>query len=263
MRNNRKIQLHKQLTSDIVLQNSGLYYCSLYWHEGKIHVMDNHRAAAWCWLQSCNPSDSFNFLHIDYHSDLKLDFTPDAWDTYNRLLSRNKLTLEEFLELRHDSTGAYAFSWENFIRPIHKLYPNWFKQAFFAYTKPFDIEEYDRKCLSDEYKGFSGQAKRLSEDKMMELLSRIPLDDSHKWIINLDLDYFFPEGEPVKEDSFIFTFAEKINNCMSNVQVLTIALSPSCCKQKGSLEDGWRNSIRVLGLLKQHLPALSTLTIPF
>ena len=36
-----------------------------------IYISDNHLAAAWCWLQECEPNESYNFMHIDRHSDLK------------------------------------------------------------------------------------------------------------------------------------------------------------------------------------------------
>ena len=36
-----------------------------------IYVMDNHLCATWCWLQECDFHSSYNFMHIDQHSDCR------------------------------------------------------------------------------------------------------------------------------------------------------------------------------------------------
>ena len=42
----------------------------MFWQNGNVYVMDNHRDAAWCWLQQCNLRDRYNFMHVDQHYDL-------------------------------------------------------------------------------------------------------------------------------------------------------------------------------------------------
>lgn len=254
---------YKQLPSNYLHCRSGMINLNGLWHDGNVYVMDNHRAAAWCWLQACDKSAEYSFLHIDYHSDLLLDGCAGVWDTYKKTIATPGLSLEEYLDIRHTgSNNAIAFRWDNYIRPIHGLLPNWFKPAYFAYYQDFDIEDYDKKCTSGAYSGFSGTANRITANELLDLLSQISLCQTNKWIINLDIDFFFSKQIVACQDSYIEAVGRLLNDCLPQTQVLTIALSPSCCKGR-SIIGGWRNAIRVLGLLKQHLPALSTLTIPF
>jgi hypothetical protein len=58
-----------------------------------------------------------------------------------------------------------------------------------------------------------------------------------KWIINIDLDFFWDENKKrVYDDHFISDLGITINNAMKNIQVLTIALSPLWC-------GGWKNAL--------------------
>ncbi|MFC1942534.1 UPF0489 family protein [Chloroflexota bacterium] len=36
---------------------------------GVVYIMDNHRAALWCWLQHIKEKEKYNLLHIDQHYD--------------------------------------------------------------------------------------------------------------------------------------------------------------------------------------------------
>ena len=40
------------------------------WQNDNVYVMDNHRDAAWCWLQQCMKEEQYNFMYIDQHYDL-------------------------------------------------------------------------------------------------------------------------------------------------------------------------------------------------
>lgn len=247
----------KELPHDYLKKGSGAIYFNGLWNEGNVYVMDNHRVAAWCWLQSCSALQSYNFLHIDQHSDLLLDGIPNAWETYKRILNYPTLSLDDYLELRHPYSNFYAFRWDNYIRPMHKLFPHWFEQSYFAYTKTFDIKDHDKKCQSDEYKGFNGLANCLSNEELLELLSNIASDRTRKWIINLDIDYFFSQQIHCEGENLVSEFGQLLNECLRNAQVLTIALSPSCCRNNRSNISGWRNSIRVFNHIKEHVASLS------
>ena len=242
----------KELPSNYLEQASGRINLNGLWNEGNVYVMDNHRAAAWCWLDSCNRSEYYHFLHIDQHSDL----TISKGEVYGSVLQSHSILLDEYLNLRlSGSNSDFAFTWDNYIRPIYQYYPNWFSEAYFAYTQPFDIDEHDKKWSVTGYKGFEGKAKRLSSEELLDLLGHIPSIKSHKWIINLDIDFFFAKSISAKGDSYIDEFARLLNACMPRTQVLTIALSPSCCKGR-SVIGGWRNAIRVFSFLNKQLPCL-------
>ena len=52
------------------LGDSGCYDMNFLYNSGKFYFMDNHKAAAWCWSQKIDPSETCNFFHIDKHYDL-------------------------------------------------------------------------------------------------------------------------------------------------------------------------------------------------
>lgn len=248
----------KELPPNYLHCRSGMINLNGLWHDGNIYVMDNHRVAAWCWLQACDHSTHYSFLHIDQHSDLMIDNSPVVWTTYHKAIENPSLSLAEYLDLRHaDSLNAHAFRWDNYIRPIHGLLPNWFSPAYFAYTQAVEIDEYERKTTSPGYNGFLGAATRLSHQGLLDLLLTIPSHLHKKWIINLDIDYFYAKCIRAMGVSFVEQFGLLLNNCLPQTQVLTIALSPSCCNPQKSIISGWRNSIRVFDLLKKHLGPLS------
>lgn len=49
--------------------NTGVYNQNFVWNDGHLYVMDNHRAAAWCWAQHVDPATSHALVHIDRHND--------------------------------------------------------------------------------------------------------------------------------------------------------------------------------------------------
>ena len=49
--------------------DTGVYNQNFVWSDGHVYVMDNHRAAAWCWAQHVDPATSHALVHIDRHND--------------------------------------------------------------------------------------------------------------------------------------------------------------------------------------------------
>ena len=76
-------------------------------------------------------------------------------------------------------------------------------------------------------------------------------DKSNEWILNLDIDYFFISYDGEKyiqlfSDEYVIRIAKEIKESLSNVAVLTIALSPEMC-------GGWNKSERVTKLITDEL----------
>jgi hypothetical protein len=72
-------------------------------------------------------------------------------------------------------------------------------------------------------------------------------DADKKWILNIDIDYFFSDNSDgvryqIFTDEYITNIGLEISKCIDNIEVLTIALSPSFC-------NGIMNSKRVAKLL--------------
>ena len=59
------------------LKTSGCYNMNFLFNNGKFYIMDNHLAAAWCWLQKIDTSKRYGLFHIDRHYDLLNNLTDD------------------------------------------------------------------------------------------------------------------------------------------------------------------------------------------
>ena len=62
----------KATTQDILRRNSYDTHLNFLWKADglPLYIMDNHLAAAWCWMQECSSEESYQFFHIDRHNDL-------------------------------------------------------------------------------------------------------------------------------------------------------------------------------------------------
>src|SRR5262249_14238707 len=87
--------------------------------------MDNHRAAAWCWMQHIDPTKQHSLFHIDRHYDTLqsqmpawLRHVPERWD---------KMSIEDYLGLSYAPESAPAaqlplFSFDNYLSIYFHMY---------------------------------------------------------------------------------------------------------------------------------------------
>lgn len=70
-----------------------------------------------------------------------------------------------------------------------------------------------------------------------------------RWIVNLDLDYFFNSRDSaiyqLLTDEYIKNICKEIENSLNNIDVVTIALSPEFC-------GGWKYSFRIMDIISDH-----------
>lgn len=117
--------------------------------------MDNHLAAAWCWMQECNTDTRYNFLHIDRHNDLG---TNTPFDVYKHIQHNQHLSIDEYTELFWTNEGnsiqVKAFKWDNYISQCMYLFPQWFLDV--AYSTRTSLGRSEReKFLGAEIHGLS------------------------------------------------------------------------------------------------------------
>lgn len=220
------------------------------WKTDNIYVMDNHLAAAWCWMQECNADTRYNFLHIDRHNDLG---TNTPFDVYRYIRGNQHLPIDEYTNLSWANDGNHiqvkAFRWDNYITQCSYLFPEWFQDVVFSTRTPLLDRSEREKLLGTEIHSLSAtELLHFIDDKMhvnedAEQLNELVGKPSLKWIVNLDLDYFFESlGDgcfQLLTDDYIIALAKRLREVRSRIQVLTIALSPECC-------GNWGNALHAL-----------------
>lgn len=229
------------------------------WKDDKlpIYISDNHLTAAWCWLQECEPNERYNFIHIDQHADLSDKGEPEIIE---KIRLNPKISLEDFLNFKYNNGCVHQFfQWDNFIRAIHYLFPNWFQTNLFYVHEDLD-EQMDGQRTDWGYGPFPFHKRdvaKVREEFTQLIESKISVHgcavDTRKysWIVSLDLDFFWDENlDKIYDDGFIRDFARRMNSAMQNIKVLTIALSPDCVGGNGTSEK-WDNVINVLNIFRK------------
>ena len=145
----------------------------------------------------------------------------------------------------------YKFSSNSrYITQCMYLFPQWFWDVVYSTRTSLGRSERE-KLLGATIQSVSA-SKLLSyiEDNLQvdedgEQLNRIIGKESVKWIVNLDLDYFYESNDDgffqLLSDEYISMLAYKLKNIRDQIQVLTIALSPECCRN-------WDNSLHALNI---------------
>lgn len=238
---------------------SGSTNLNILYQEGNVFVMDNHLAAAWCWLHMLEREKIYNFCHIDQHDDL----ANDNHELFKELFSDEKIiSINDYTSLVAKQAHGVVIPpckiirWDNYILHTKAIRPNWFTKEIYAchqfvsgkrcsltneqeYEEYFDIDE-----------GIVPVAIHPQNidcfDLNRNLEEAINNDDGELWIINLDIDYFFNNGKQIFSSEYINSVCSQINQVRKKIAIITIALSPECC-------GGWDNSIRVYNQIAKNL----------
>lgn len=238
------------------------------WQNDNVFVMDNHKSASWCWLQQCDDEERYNFMHIDRHYDMgdyycDEDLIPVKEDprmAYDKLMSLNRSD-KEFLLLR----------WDNYIRYVYELRPQWFTSNIFITQKDGDI------C-----NGWNRKKKMIISEReelyLIAWLNQYLVEDTKymcdvvdgsselKWNVNLDLDFFFyHHGDDfngqVFSDTYVRAVAKLLQKGMDRIHTLTIAISPDCLSGNG-MKEKWDNGFRILEIMSKEISALREFPFP-
>lgn len=256
----------RQLPEDFYEQTSYCYGSVMLWQNKNIYVMDNHLSAAWCWLQSCDSQKKYNFMHIDRHYDMLDCFYDEDLDP---LRSNPHMSYDEFKVLKRtkDIGEKYdVFRWDNYIMATYSLQPEWFHSNIFLTHKegtlggswghkPFSIYEINPLQMGWAINQYIGEP-----GKFLDGLE----NDDYKlpWIVNIDIDVFYTtEHIQLYSDEYIRYIARLINKNMSNIQVLTIALSPDCIKGE-DMKEKWSNSFYILKIMAEEIELLKEFPFP-
>ena len=191
---------------------------------------------------------------FDKHNDLG---TNTPFDIYRHIKDNQHLSIDEYTNLSWTNEGngisLKAFRWDNYITQCMYLFPQWFWDVVYSTRTSLGRSERE-KLLGATIQSVSA-SKLLSyiEDNLQvdedgEQLNRAIGQESVKWIVNLDLDYFFHSSDDgyiqILSDEYIRILAQKLRNCKHSINVLTIALSPECC-------GNWGNAIHALNVFME------------
>ncbi len=212
---------------------SGATNMNFLFNEGKFYIMDNHLAASWCWMKKINTDlQPIGLFHIDRHFDFLCNkLEEEILDNRSYLQG----SFNEYIKVK-DRNGYPFVRFDNYIDIYHKLYPGKINTHYFATHKD----------------GTRPIEKLTYEPKIQELPDNILYwieERKIKWVINIDLDYFFCDRNQkcykFLSNEYITHICEEIKLSMDNIIVITICLSPEFC-------GGWRNSFQVLKLITDY-----------
>jgi hypothetical protein len=255
----------RELPKDYLKKSSYCYHSLFLWKNKKIYVMDNHLSAAWCWMQRCRPNKIYNFIHIDRHYDLGSYINhKDLFQLENNPI----ISYNEFTNIKRINDETPLFRWDNYIRAVHKLNPNWFHTNIFITQKVGSKTEswglsninINEVSLIDMEYTIAEYIKNAHEN------SSVFEDEDYKWpwIVNIDIDVFYSKNEPHTQlisDDYIRSVAKQLKKCMSRIHVLTIALSPDCLFGK-HLNDKWHNAFHILRIFADEINDLQEFPFP-
>lgn len=249
----------KPLPKDYFNRNSSFYNEVFLWQTDNVYVMDNHKSALWCWLQTCNSTKSYNFMHIDRHYDLLDNFSNDDLVA---VIEDNHIGFDDFSNLM-DSKGQHkVIRCDNYIRAGYYIHPRWFHANVFLTQgegnsnrncfghEPIPIIDKNPLFLEWWIQQYIGEHSRCLEGFNGN-------DFKLHWIVNIDLDVLFTgySGIQLFSDDYIRHIAELLQKNMKRIDVLTIAISPDWLGS-GSLFDKWEKGIRILRIMSEKMNSL-------
>ena len=225
---------------DLMNRVSGRENLNFLFKQDNFYIMDNHLAAGWCWLQELNPKKKYNLFHIDQHMDL---WNETPHEEYEFIKKEPKLSIKEFTALEYkkpnETTPLKVFNYANYIMLINNLFPQWFGTCFFACA----AYSQNKNDLNIRYNPYGYELPTNIEEWIDESDEASNLKDPGKWLINIDIDYFFHENSfQIYTDHYISVLCDSIKNCKEKIAVVTVALSPECC-------GGWDKALRITNLI--------------
>ncbi|WP_103174900.1 UPF0489 family protein [Paracoccus sp. SY] len=189
-----------------------------------VYVMDNHRAALWCWLQKINLKEPHSFIHIDRHPDALLS----RMDEWLENLPSWSSGIDDYLGKTSQVDGfeCPVIRWDNYL----SIYLHEFGKSITTFH-----------CLTHD-DGDPPNFDRVMVGRPWDLPENLPYWLSKReapWIVNIDLDYFYCQfGSDIRmmvSEDYVDAVAEAIKDAMDRgtIGVLTLCLTPD------SFTPGW------------------------
>lgn len=190
----------------------GAFGQNFLWQHDNIYLMDNHRAAFWCWLQQQNVHQPHSVVHIDAHYDT-VEVREEAIVAIP--VDIGKASFENYLEIQDPDRGQPLFRWDNYLSIYSKLFGNQVTQFLFATHNIGTEPDFDY--------------LHIEQGDLIQALEAVNTDIPH--IINLDLDYFRNPREDYLNKSDRTEIMSQLHSIyeLGICSAITICLSPECC----------------------------------
>ncbi|MEJ7926713.1 UPF0489 family protein [Sphingobium sp. AN641] len=159
-------------------KHSGSVNQNLLWRDDNVYLMDNHRAALWCWQQEIDLyATKHSILHIDRHTDC---LGANMGKHFEAAPDLRGLSIEDYLaaNVELECLNPPLFRWDNYLS-IHLAT---FGQNV-ATLRSIDHGDGDD---PDYALTMRPRPDELPENMLYWLRHGCP-----PWIVNIDLDYFF------------------------------------------------------------------------
>ncbi len=209
-----------------------------------VYVMDNHRAAWWCWLRHFNAGEPFNLFHIDRHTDT-LTSNLSLWLQHLPAQMRG-VPLHRYLGFQAVVNGVQCpvIRWDNYLSLF-------LAQEQHALRSLYMATHHD----GDDPNVPKGSWRDVDVHDLPENFG-YSLEHGEKWIVNIDLDYFFctmPDGVNRRflSEEFVRSICDALRNHLDTgrIKVLTICLTPD----DGGFCGGWAEAEALCAEICGHL----------
>jgi len=211
---------------------SGAFNQNFIWKKGNVWIMDNHRAALWCWLQNLKADEEVGLLHIDQHYDTLWDGM-DAWMNSIGSQSIDGMSIQDYLNLTFappNSSPSPVFRWDNYLAIFLEKYADRVGPLIMATHGAGTPPKIERSCLEP-----------VPEEIPLNLEYWIDSwsSDRRRWIINVDLDYFFfSDGDNQRREMFSQAYLEALFGTIRKVYARDFIASLTICLTPGELTGG-------------------------
>lgn len=202
------------------------------WHSDSVYIMDNHRAALWCWFRHISHSKKYNLFHIDRHYDTCYRFK-EEWR--NNLPNMFEISIPDYLKRNFGAKfdNTCSFRWDNYLAIFLDCYSEIINECIFATHKDGEPPKFDN-CEEIEI---------WKVPDTIDNMDYRTTGEKQNWIFNVDIDYFFcsedENGSQLRMlsneyiESIFQPVAERIKD--GTISVFTLALSPD-------YSSGWQNA---------------------
>lgn len=222
---------------------SGPVTQNLLWQSGNVYVMDNHRAAMWCWLRHIPPAAKHSLFHIDRHTDT-LQSRLES-DRQHYPANWFDLAIEDYLALTFPppENTLPLIRWDTYLAIYLDVFGGQIDGCIFA----------THDC------GDKPNLNAAMEVPVWDVPDNIDYwIERHDtpWIMNIDIDYFFA---PLDHTSGAIQMIsdDYISRCMDVVREKiadgTIAVTTICLTPDPGYTGGWAQSERIMHLILDRL----------